>query len=62
MINKITAGFVIQTFNDTGLFLQQEFIAGDQCDYEDEDGQPLDIKEIGGDIYHPFNMLNPDKL
>ena len=40
--NKITVGFVIQTFekSDEGRFIcvGQEFIAGDQVDYEDGDG------------------------
>jgi hypothetical protein len=54
---KITIGFVIQTFekNDKGQFvcIHQEFVAGDQCDYEDEKGdsvEPPDHK------YQPFNM------
>lgn len=55
--NKITVGFVVQTFqkNDKGKFVctKQEFIAGDQCEYEDEKGkqiEPLDYE------YQPYNM------
>jgi len=55
--NKITVGFVIQTFekNTAGKFIctKQEFIAGDQVDYEDTEGSPLDPPEHK---YQPFNM------
>lgn len=54
---KITTGFVSQTFekNDKGQFVctHQEFIAGDQCDYEDGKGnliEPPDYK------YQPYTM------
>ena len=55
--NKITVGFVIQTFekNAAGEFTcaKQEFIAGDQVDYEDLDGNSIDPPEHP---YQPFNM------
>ncbi len=42
---KVTVGFVVQTFerNADGKFVctHQEFIAGDQCDYEDEMGNTI---------------------
>jgi hypothetical protein len=42
-INKITVGYVSQTFDtDLGRFVSQEFVAGDQVDYEDQDGDPVD--------------------
>jgi len=54
---KITVGFVAQTFekNDKGRFVctHQEFIAGDQCDYEDAEGNT--IKPLEHE-YQPFNM------
>jgi hypothetical protein len=35
LINKITAGYVMQTYNtETGKCESQEFIAGDECEYE----------------------------
>ena len=56
--NKITVGFVIQTFekNAAGKFIctKQEFIAGDQCDYEDIEGNP--IAEVPDYVYQPYNM------
>ena len=48
-INKITVGYVSQTFDtDLGRFVSQEFVAGDQVDYEDEDGVPVgsDLLEV----------------
>ncbi len=54
---KITVGFVAQTFekNDKGEFVctRQEFIAGDQCDYEDAQGNPIDPPDHE---YQPYNM------
>ena len=55
--NKITVGFVIQTFekNAEGKFVcsTQEFVAGDQVDYEDLDGNPIDPPDYE---YQPYNM------
>ena len=54
--NKITVGFVIQTFeeNTAGKFIctKQEFIASDQVDYEDQDGNPITPPE------HPYQQFN----
>jgi len=58
-INKTTVGFVTQVFDtETGRCIEQTFIAGDQVDYEDEDGEPVDWRE-GPDAYQPFNMIQP---
>ena len=59
IIKKITAGYVIQTFDtDLGRFVSQEFIAGGQCQYEDEDGEPVDSKEMGDpEPYFPYDMV-----
>ena len=54
---KTTVGFVAQTFkkNDKGrsLCTHQEFIAGDQCDYEDAKGNPIEPPDYE---YQPYNM------
>lgn len=54
---KITVGFVTQTFkrNDSGCFacIRQEFIAGDQCDYENEQGNPVEPPDYD---YQPYTM------
>jgi len=39
MIKKITYGFVVQEFDDYGFFLSQEFVAGDQVEFEDGQGE-----------------------
>ena len=61
LINKITIGFVIQRYDDhTGNCIGQEFIAGDQVDYETLSGEPitpLDFTEI--EQYQPFDMVQP---
>jgi len=64
IVRKVTVGFVIQTF-DTDLpgFISQEFIAGDQCDYEDVNGETVDSSLLivdGKEAYLPFNMVDPD--
>ena len=59
LVNKITAGFVIQVF-DTELrrFVSQQFVAGDDVAYEDKNGDPVDWRE-GEDAYQPFDMVQP---
>jgi len=60
--NKITVGFVVQKFekNDKGKFVctEQEFIAGDQCDCEDAEGNPIDPPDHE---YQPYDMTLSDK-
>ena len=63
LVNKVTTGFVIQVF-DTELkrFVSQEFVAGDDCQYEDKDGDPVDRKALevdGKEAYLPFDMVQP---
>lgn len=59
---KITVGFVAQAFekNDKGRFVctAQEFIAGDQCDYEDTEGNPIEPPDYE---YQPYNMTLESK-
>ena len=58
---KITVGFVHQTFvkNADGEFVctEQVFIAGDECNYEDTNGEPL--KNVPGYTYQPYEMVSP---
>lgn len=70
IINKITTGFVIQQFDtEKQKFVSQEFVAGDEVDWETEDGQPADMEAplvVDGQLqpilttYLPFNMEQPD--
>jgi hypothetical protein len=54
---KTTVGFVTQTFKKKGkgrfICTHQEFIAGDQCDYEDAEGNPIEPPDHE---YQPYNM------
>ena len=52
MQRKITTGFVVQVYED-GKCKGQEFVAGDQIEWEDEDGNPIDEPDHE---YQPFNM------
>ena len=60
---KVTTGFVCQTFekNESGLFVctGQEFIASDECQYEDLDGEVLDT--VPEYEYQPYNMILEQK-
>lgn len=57
MKKKFTDGFVIQTFDENGKCIHQEFVAGDTVDYEDENGNPIDMFEHD---YQPFDMVQPE--
>jgi hypothetical protein len=63
LVQKITVGFVVQTFDtEKQQFLSQEFIAGNQEDYEDEAGNPvsLDLVRVEGcEPCLPFDMKQP---
>lgn len=58
LFTKTTVGFVIQTFrkNSQGRFIctHQEFIAGDQCDYEDVQGNTIEPPDHE---YQPYIMV-----
>lgn len=66
-INKITPGFVIQTW-DTELnrWTSQEFIAGEQVEYEDAGSNrmfdPAEIWPETPEPYLPFLMTQPDEI
>jgi hypothetical protein len=62
IVHKITTGFVVQTFDtETGKYTEQEFVAGDEVDYENEDGESLDQSEVmpTPEPYLPFEMRQP---
>lgn len=60
---KIITGFVIQdyiTLPDGKMVCQkQEFIAGDQVDYEDMEGNPIEV-DTDKEVCFPLNMVNPE--
>jgi hypothetical protein len=63
--NKVTTGFVIQKYrkNSAGRFvcINQEFIAGDDVQFENLKGDPIEAPEHD---YQPFNMtmLSRDEI
>lgn len=61
LFRKITTGVVIQTFNDAGEFLSQEFKICDHgsVEYETEDGDPINLNQmpLGGREYMSFDMV-----
>lgn len=65
VINKITVGWVTQSFDtDKQEWINQEFFAGDQVDYETEDGDPINCCDfedriVGNEPYLPFEMKRP---
>ncbi len=58
---KITAGFVVQSFQktDAGRFVctWQEFVASDRCDYENSQGEPIEPPDYE---YQPYLMKQGD--
>jgi len=66
VIKKITYGFVIQNFDtDKQEFINQEFVAGDQVEFEiDGDGineEDFEDRLVSHDGYLPFEMVQPGK-
>lgn len=57
MHKKITIGFVVQTY-DGNKCVSQEFVAGDQIDYEDMVGKNIEI-DTTNEQYQPFDMVQP---
>ena len=63
-INKITTGFVIQTYDTTlKRWVKQEFIAGNPVEYEEADTDrildPAEVWQDGDEPYLPFEMKQP---
>lgn len=65
IINKITTGFVIQSFDtNTQKFTEQRFVAGDEVIWEKENGDSLNENEVHwkkevDEPYLPFDMIQP---
>lgn len=53
-MKKFTSGYVVQIFDDAGKCIDQHFIAGDQVEWEDEEGDPCEAPEHE---YQPFEMV-----
>jgi hypothetical protein len=58
IVKKITEGCVIQSFDvKTGNLVEQEFVAGDEVDFEDCNRVSEETLES---LYHPFDMKQPN--
>lgn len=55
---KITVGWVVQTFDNNNKCTEQEFHAGDQVDYEDDEGNSIDE----WDEYQSYDMVQPQAM
>ena len=64
ILNKTTTGFVVQKFDsETGRCLSQEFVASDQVEWEDQEGNPIEDGQYGIDLeglYWPLDMKQPE--
>lgn len=64
ILNKTTTGFVVQQFDsETGRCLSQEFVAGDQVEWEDQKGVRIEDGQFGIDLeglYWPLEMKQPE--
>lgn len=65
IVRKITTGFVVQEFDaETGRCVSQEFIAGDQVEFEDRQGNSISDGDFGIDLeglYFPLEMKQPEE-
>ena len=59
---KVTVGFVIQEYqtekDGSHTPISQEFIAGDQVDYENEYGEPVEV-DTTKEAHCGFDMVQP---
>ena len=64
VFNKVTYGFVVQKYlrhrNGVARCVSQEFIAGDEVDYETLDETVLRENDVEPCEYYPFNMEQPE--
>ena len=54
---KVTHGFVMQEFDENDDCVSQEFTCGDECEYEDDKGEPIDAPV--NETYQPYDMVQP---
>lgn len=61
MINKVTAGHVVQVFDDDGNLITQKFIDHKVVQCENQDGIEVKPKSEADKFNHPFDMVVPDR-
>ena len=64
LCKKITAGHVVQHFNEAGECAIQKFIAGDDVEYETGFGKsrPGEVPLGTESWYQPFDMVQPNQI
>ena len=61
MATKIIIGFVVQTYDEQKRsFVDQEFVAGDEVEYEGEDELDDEEVEYLHSAYLPMKMVQPN--
>lgn len=61
LLNKITIGYVVQTFDtELGKFVSQEFIASHKAEWEDQHGTYAVAPSNAGML--PFEMVGPEVI
>lgn len=64
ILRKTTTGQVVQKFDsDTGRCLSQEFVAGNQVEWTDQQGNPIEDGMYGIDtegFYWPIELKQPE--
>lgn len=58
IIKRYCSGTVVQIYKN-GELVEQEFVAGDQDKYTNEQGDTLDYSEYYEDLDYPMEMKNP---
>jgi hypothetical protein len=65
IVHKVTTGFVMQEFEtDTGRCLSQQFIAEDEVEWADRQGNLVSDGDFGIDLeglYFPLEMKQPEE-
>lgn len=65
IVKKITHGYVIQTYDtDVNGFINQDFVVGDDCIYENQIGEELHVSDLPEEVqnaYLPYRMIQPDE-
>ena len=59
--NKITVGYVVQTYNEDDICTSQEFIASNDVSYETLQGEAI-VKPQQKEQYCPMTMVQPELL
>lgn len=67
ILKKITTGFVVQEFDtDSQQWIHQSFVAGDQVEYETNDGDAINETDFDdrnlSELYLPLEMKQPSEI